>query len=712
MVNRVGCRLTPALIRGILLCCILCFAMVGVTAALDFSRTTTAPQMVRITPYVAPVNTTCPEGYQCMFPSEADAKWPDGGYLKNNNGPCGAVTQSGDTMNYRYCYRARLISSNVPVAAKVQPVVIGAGAVRQVTDTDKDGVPDISDNCLNVYNPDQADADHDGIGNACDNCWYVNNTDQKDVKGWCHHLIFVSEYFDATRNVWIKDPACGDACTKPELNKNNPPLVVARPPGAVQNIAGVPAQTQTPGTGPTLSLGTLAHSPLLRQMSEKQPSSWDWLFGAVLCPGKTHCDSGCSDIKTDLYNCGGCGSACPTNSVCDQGVCYCKEGYTVENNQTCSPVATSGLNQNPDQLGQMDRYAGMKEKALNPQPVPPTLTTTPIPGSLGALAHSPVLSQMTVKQPSPWDIIAGAVFCPGNTICDGKCVDIKTDIYNCGGCGNNPCVVAGYGCCNGNCVDRHSDANNCGSCGTACGAGQTCSQGKCFSSISVPVQSTLLQYDLEGSLGITPGVSLNQNKARVGIFDQVDSDGGLISGMVFRTFIHVDTTSLSNGNPQERLKSATLVLPLVKTTSWDGVETDYNQMTNTVWYITSDEIYNNQHDLQWSYFYMGNPVSDFGSVYLAQIPLVGAGAGDPDHYGMDPASGGLEWGQPPVTSKATWDPQKKTLTIDMTDLANKWISGEIQNRGIILTGPEFISNSEGVHYTQSDYDGISFIIQP
>jgi nucleoside phosphorylase len=79
---------------------------------------------------------------------------------------------------------------------------------------------------------------------------------------------------------------------------------------------------------------------------------------------------------------------------------------------------------------------------------------------------------------------------------------------------------------------------------------------------------------------------------------------------------------------------------------------------------------------------------------------------------MDPASGGLEWGQPPVTSKATWDPQKKTLTIDMTDLANKWISGEIQNRGIILTGPEFISNSEGVHYTQSDYDGISFIIQP
>lgn len=36
------------------------------------------------------------------------------------------------------------------------------------TDSDGDGVPDSSDNCPNVSNPNQADSDGDGIGDACD----------------------------------------------------------------------------------------------------------------------------------------------------------------------------------------------------------------------------------------------------------------------------------------------------------------------------------------------------------------------------------------------------------------------------------------------------------------------------------------------------------------------------------------------------------------
>lgn len=62
-------------------------------------------------------------------------------------------------------------------------------------DNDGDGVPNISDNCVNTSNPDQADSDGDGVGDACqdtdgdgivdinDNCPSVANADQADTDG-------------------------------------------------------------------------------------------------------------------------------------------------------------------------------------------------------------------------------------------------------------------------------------------------------------------------------------------------------------------------------------------------------------------------------------------------------------------------------------------------------------------------------------------------
>lgn len=50
-------------------------------------------------------------------------------------------------------------------------------------DTDRDGIPDSSDNCPKVSNPDQKDSDGDGVGDACDNCPSTANPDQKDSDG-------------------------------------------------------------------------------------------------------------------------------------------------------------------------------------------------------------------------------------------------------------------------------------------------------------------------------------------------------------------------------------------------------------------------------------------------------------------------------------------------------------------------------------------------
>jgi hypothetical protein len=51
------------------------------------------------------------------------------------------------------------------------------------TDSDKDGVPDVDDNCPEKPNPKQEDTDEDRFGDDCDNCPKKFNPDQKDSNG-------------------------------------------------------------------------------------------------------------------------------------------------------------------------------------------------------------------------------------------------------------------------------------------------------------------------------------------------------------------------------------------------------------------------------------------------------------------------------------------------------------------------------------------------
>ncbi|MGD8200746.1 PxKF domain-containing protein [Ornithinimicrobium sp. W1679] len=60
-------------------------------------------------------------------------------------------------------YKTDFINVQVPMLA-AGPVVTPPPA----PDADGDGVPDSSDNCVNVANPEQADADNDGLGDLCD----------------------------------------------------------------------------------------------------------------------------------------------------------------------------------------------------------------------------------------------------------------------------------------------------------------------------------------------------------------------------------------------------------------------------------------------------------------------------------------------------------------------------------------------------------------
>jgi hypothetical protein len=59
--------------------------------------------------------------------------------------------------------------------------VFGGAIPTGEGDIDDDIIPDVIDNCMEVYNPYQEDSDGDGVGDVCDNCPQTANADQKDT---------------------------------------------------------------------------------------------------------------------------------------------------------------------------------------------------------------------------------------------------------------------------------------------------------------------------------------------------------------------------------------------------------------------------------------------------------------------------------------------------------------------------------------------------
>jgi len=65
------------------------------------------------------------------------------------------------------------------------PVIVEEPPVEEIKDTDGDGIPDSSDNCVSVANPSQADSDADGYGDACDPCPAT-----ADPSGYCPATVY------------------------------------------------------------------------------------------------------------------------------------------------------------------------------------------------------------------------------------------------------------------------------------------------------------------------------------------------------------------------------------------------------------------------------------------------------------------------------------------------------------------------------------------
>lgn len=71
----------------------------------------------------------------------------------------------------------------------------------------------------------------------------------------------------------------------------------------------------------------------------------------------------------------------------------------------------------------------------------------------------------------------GSYVCCSTASCNGVCSDLNSN-SDCGACGNN-CSASGQTCCNKRCADLKTDAANCGACGRVCPSGTQCVNGAC-----------------------------------------------------------------------------------------------------------------------------------------------------------------------------------------------------------------------------------------
>jgi hypothetical protein len=219
-------RYTPAILL------ILCLACITVTASAATTGrsvpTTTSPFQLQPTIALAtptPQTVACQAPCSCMDRPSAIAAWGADGFSQCAERLCASGRSPTGAPIEKYCFRQKAVittaiqyrqvpvtTTPVPARRDIVPATPTPELLKPVTipvltlDSDDDGIPDVSDNCPFVKNPDQADTEPkqkvcspqfsqsagegtscsivgpgDGVGDACDNCPAIRNPGQEDT---------------------------------------------------------------------------------------------------------------------------------------------------------------------------------------------------------------------------------------------------------------------------------------------------------------------------------------------------------------------------------------------------------------------------------------------------------------------------------------------------------------------------------------------------
>jgi hypothetical protein len=181
---------------------------------------------------------------------------------------------------------------------------------------------------------------------------------------------------------------------------------------------------------------------------------------------KSYCRGECVSLQDDLQNCGACGETCGEYQTCVRGACTCPTGE-LWCDARCTQVASDYQN-----------CGGCGKRCENDELCAAGSCTSNTTG-----CTPPCAGDQSCQ--------AGSCVCPsGQSLCDGRCVNVQNNPDHCGscdfacgaelGCTNGVCGCArGETSCSEGCVDASSDDHNCGSCGVVCDDGEVCSVGEC-----------------------------------------------------------------------------------------------------------------------------------------------------------------------------------------------------------------------------------------
>ena len=202
------------------------------------------------------------------------------------------------------------------------------------------------------------------------------------------------------------------------------------------------------------------------------------------CPtGFTSCGNACVDLARDAVHCGACDTRCPvlpntTGGACVASACVaggCSVGYGDCDGDVTNGCETS-LTANDAHCGACGRACAVGAACVAGECVCPagqtacagrceTLgTTCTSSGSGGCETAGTRVCTSVGAASSATPRTTGVCTAPSGGACagDGTCV-----------------CPAGQSACGGACVDVRTDIANCGACGSRCASGQTCVAGAC-----------------------------------------------------------------------------------------------------------------------------------------------------------------------------------------------------------------------------------------